>query len=369
MKDLTVSEALIALGNGEKIACDDFGGELPFIHLVKDEIVWGDGKRYKGTISTSLDCSNIRIYQEFTYPMWFEQLGSGNLYLYKSLNSCTHIESGEDFSHTLPHTDESMKQIEEPKTINLDDITPLEEPTCSGEFDGGNIVANEEAYDALVKEGYQAYAFTNSEEVEGCFYEVFNGKFGTTENEGDLDKGTKPFYINKGKLSWDKPTEEPFKVTEKQDTISIVDEKKANFAEYGFEAPEFECVLFYRDANDMCVGVVKNDYSFNGDDEPPEICHFWDDDGKSYEVEKFGECNAKPIYNLKPISKPWYENKDNFPALIVYGDEDDESIAVAHSYQSDNNMLWDEAVNAIISVDRCRLANETDRDSLHFKKG
>ena len=125
MRTLTVSEALIALGNGEKITSDDFGGVLPFIHLVEDEIVWGDGKRYNGTISTSLNCSNIKIYKEFTYPMWFKDC-ENQVVRFESLQRGIVVIKGEHkisdevgliSDDYLPHTGTQWQQVEEPKKM------------------------------------------------------------------------------------------------------------------------------------------------------------------------------------------------------------------------------------------------------------
>lgn len=123
MKTLTVSEALIALGNGEKITSDDLQGNGNFIFLGMDGIRWGDDETPCDKF-TVLGGKNLRIYEEFTYPMWFENTSTKAIVKFSSLNKGIYVTAGvnrkvgEACGSFISHTDVSCwQQVEEPKKM------------------------------------------------------------------------------------------------------------------------------------------------------------------------------------------------------------------------------------------------------------
>ncbi len=118
MKRLTVSEALIALGNGEKITADCM--EEDYMFLEDNGIKLSDGAEYQGLLDLKyLYGKNLRIYQEFTYPMWFKNINISNTIKtskFTGLTRRTDTDDGREFYDSTPHTDsESWQQVEEPK--------------------------------------------------------------------------------------------------------------------------------------------------------------------------------------------------------------------------------------------------------------
>lgn len=94
-------------------------------------------------------------------------------------------------------------------------------------------------------------------------------------------------------------------------------EKLNNFEDFGFTA-DFEGDIFFKDANDIHIGVVLHDMSFNGDGSPyPPIAHIWDNNGKAYEIVN-KECTRKKLYDLTPIKKEWNEYPENFPCWMFH---------------------------------------------------
>lgn len=123
MKTLTIAEALIALGNGERLTFDELNGE--YIQLIFGKLA-RVSKGQKLDISyNSVFESNLRIYKEFTYPMWFENIHNGGIMQFNSLHSTTALSSvpgmwtkGCDYTRNETHTDkDTWKQIEEPKKM------------------------------------------------------------------------------------------------------------------------------------------------------------------------------------------------------------------------------------------------------------
>ena len=114
------------------------------------------------------------------------------------------------------------------------------------DFNGGWIVASQEAYDLLIEAGYKPPVYNNI-----CFktagYHVRDNKFFIADiRDYHLCKESiepKQFYINNGALSWDEPK------GEEMETISIADDKELVCKFEGIEAQEiFKNELFMGDS-------------------------------------------------------------------------------------------------------------------------
>ena len=120
MKTISVGEALIALGNGEKITSDYFSDGTTFngyIHLIKGKIIRNDGYPHENNLYKVFTSSNLRIYQEFTYPMWFKNLHDKRVYKFDSLKTGFHPD-GRFTDVFIAHTDkDTWLQTEEPKEM------------------------------------------------------------------------------------------------------------------------------------------------------------------------------------------------------------------------------------------------------------
>lgn len=117
MKTLTVPEALIALGNGEKITSSWFDdvADNKYVQLIDNKICYKDGKE-SNSVLEMLQEDNLRIYEEFTYPMWFK---SPHEEIAKFVGLGT-IERtiGEVYISRIIHTDSGYwQQVEEPKKM------------------------------------------------------------------------------------------------------------------------------------------------------------------------------------------------------------------------------------------------------------
>jgi hypothetical protein len=117
-KILTVSEALIALGNGEKITSVDMGGNGEFISYRDDDFYWKNGERCED-LGWTLKIDSLRIYQELTYPMWFENISPYSdvgIVKFLGLKHRIDLDGRNEYTTSLPHTDtDTWQQVEEPK--------------------------------------------------------------------------------------------------------------------------------------------------------------------------------------------------------------------------------------------------------------
>ena len=79
---------------------------------------------------------------------------------------------------------------------------------------------------------------------------------------------------------------------------------------YEFEKPDFDCELLKVYENKKIVGSAC-DASFGHELQP----FIWNINGIVI-------SRDSRIYDITPIKKPWYENEDNFPALLIWNDYD-----------------------------------------------
>jgi hypothetical protein len=126
MKTLTVAvaEALIALGNGEKVT-SDYLKDNEYMFLDKNcglISIMGGVENYD--VNSVLVEDSLRIYEEFTYPMWFENKSTKAIVKFSSLKKGVYVTAGanrkvgEACDSFISHTDVSCwQQVEEPKKM------------------------------------------------------------------------------------------------------------------------------------------------------------------------------------------------------------------------------------------------------------
>ena len=92
-----------------------------------------------------------------------------------------------------------------------------------------------------------------------------------------------------------------------EESINIVDNSSNNkskedmFKQYGFEVPDFDCVILTKVNNDYVGYVINND---------TVVALSWSLSGTCYTG-----INYNPKHNLTPIKKPWYETC-KFPVIV-----------------------------------------------------
>jgi len=256
----------------------------------------------------------------------------------------------------------------------------LKEP--KQDFNGGYIEASQEAYDLLIKAGYSMYRIKGMLAHHDVIIIYSDGGVWMINSKKDAENNPsyKQFYINKGKLSWEKPKKTGFEESIKAmtDFVSATygiktkgKEENAptceNCGEYGVHTDEpHTCRIEYnitsekemkiiepqdKDVADIDVGDIAETTS------EAETISIKDEQGEEYKFEKpkfecelfkmvgtsiFGWCrqisNPKVTYavewdmwgkckwiksaktkdyNLKPIKPNWHEDESNFPALIT----------------------------------------------------
>jgi hypothetical protein len=123
-KLLTVAEALIALGNGEKIQHENWTDDYL---IIQGNLLLNRA----GDITEWSNFSGFIIYQEFTYPMWFESIkdNKGSIARFDGLENGEtldvftfddgeHYVKGYKFEDWMKHTHTGIwKQVEEPKKM------------------------------------------------------------------------------------------------------------------------------------------------------------------------------------------------------------------------------------------------------------
>ena len=171
-------------------------------------------------------------------------------------------------------------------------------------FNDGYIVASEESYNLLVKIGYQCRGYNPEKDM--VFYTNHARFIGRKENFRD-----KQFYINNGRLSWNKPKEEledssilhsDIRMRKEDFVISIKDD---NGVVYEFEKPDFECELL-KVYGDYMIGATLSET------------------GKTWMEEKWtiaGKSKHHKKWNLTPLKKEWFKDENNFPALVIGSNE------------------------------------------------
>lgn len=79
-------------------------------------------------------------------------------------------------------------------------------------------------------------------------------------------------------------------------------EEECQFKKFGFEKPDFECSVYFRDVSDRTYGLVSISM------------FYWTKDGAC--CNSFG--NRSEQFDLIPLKKPWYENKDNISKMCLH---------------------------------------------------
>ena len=240
-------------------------------------------------------------------------------------------------------------ELDLPEVGYLDAIPELvaDEPVetkSDGKFNGGYIEAFEnksEIYETIINSGVICGA---TFDWDAGYWYIEDNQLKHANIEYLLYFKFKQFYINNGALSWDESKEipecencgehgvhtdephaclshpdkrvEPTIITQesvnaqlneldkKANTISIKDD---NGKEYKFAKPELECEL---------LKVVKDSLYIIGYVEVENCiypCQWKVNSGGCY---LNGEWQQQ--YNLTPIKPEWYEDKSNFPALILH---------------------------------------------------
>ena len=137
------------------------------------------------------------------------------------------------------------------------------------------------------------------------------------------------------------------------ETISIIDE---DGKVYEFEKPEFDGEIV------KVVGIFIIGYTNEIFGAYP---HSWNKltgectDGDSEEYRK---------YDLTPIQKKkkWYENEDNFPALVSYNSTDQGDLFCT-AYKYEDEFLYDELDKSIAHLNQCRLSTKQELNSLYYE--
>ena len=89
-------------------------------------------------------------------------------------------------------------------------------------------------------------------------------------------------------------------------------ESECQFAKYGFEKPDFECVILTKIKDEFIGYIIKQDTR----KQDIVIATTWSEDGVAYLGSK-----RDIKYDLPPIKKPWYETC-KFP-ILVWDDDND----------------------------------------------
>jgi len=259
-------------------------------------------------------------------------------------------------------------------------------------FNGGYIVASQEAYDLLIKLKYTMF---DSFELTDMFLLVSNN---TVYNyRFDARKGYKQFYINNEELSWNEPIEDcdprldylfdkstlvnsiatafnelPIVEEGEEDgkrynsndmlddnsssvymegTLSITDD---NGKVYEFEKPEFECELL------KVVGLWIVGYSKMDEGNLTLMARCWD---KNTGI--MIDSDTIRYFDLTPIKKQWYEefiDAEPFEIAVV-----DKGNCIFTATGFDGTMFYDSNGNEISFATNLRLATKDEVMSLYWE--
>lgn len=260
------------------------------------------------------------------------------------------------------------------KPITVEDLNKMKT-----NFNGGYIVASQEAYNLLVEEGYKplnhatehsvneengvwmiaksSYDFSKREIIE-----EFDAIYGRCKNERWIFSA-KQFYINNGKLSWDKPEEiaPPLQGKDYDEYVNSIEDlnelpiigdemkpisiKDDNGVVYEFEKPSFKCSIILK-TNRWFMGTIAN---YNA----PAI---WDEFGRCLH-QQVSDRSGNNKFNLTPIKPKWYEDDSNFPALLI---DVDNNFAICNE-----KIIWLNIYKNNYS--KYRLATEQEVQYLHYE--
>lgn len=162
-------------------------------------------------------------------------------------------------------------------------------------------VATEENYDALTRLGLSP----DMELYRDDKY-LFVRDDGFCPCRTDLRKDKKQIHLVDGE----------FQYVEENQKDRHADSDVSSFEKYGFEKPDFKYVtasILEKVSRMDCEGLkdeYRNKSVYVGYLKANDgiITTIWDEDGTNGD---FAE------YNLTPLKKPWYENPDNFPLVLL----------------------------------------------------
>jgi hypothetical protein len=119
MKTLTPEEALIALAEGKKVTSSYLNNNKyghSYVVLQGASLMYNDDSTCT-MLHQILDKENLRIYEEFVYPMWFENKISGDILKFTALTKGYWVADGKvPYYQLKPHTDTAIwKQVDKPQ--------------------------------------------------------------------------------------------------------------------------------------------------------------------------------------------------------------------------------------------------------------
>jgi len=136
------------------------------------------------------------------------------------------------------------------------------------------------------------------------------------------------------------------------ETISIKDK---NGKIYEFEKPEFECELL-KVKNGMIYGIATNHQN--------SVCSFqWNTAGSIYSTTA-SSLKGSGVRNLTPVEPKWYEDENNFPALVKFGNQ--KSFDTVDYYKHEKNEIWNHQ-GGYYKPKEIRLATKEEVLSLYYK--
>jgi len=248
--------------------------------------------------------------------------------------------------------------------------------TTKQNFNGGYIKAIKNKYKISDMLGNLCINADPTFNFNAAYWYIENNILKNANIEYILHNKFKQFYINNGNLSWDEPKtvdilsqeiyklldiDEPIQINSMEDLneLPIVGEEDENIACLSQQELLEEAIAEELYANPHCV----------------EIISITDEDGKVYEFEKPEfECELWKIvpesntthwdgrYNLTPIKPKWYEDKDNFPALVKF--EHSKVFDTVDYYKPKENEIWNHQ-GGYYKPNEIRLATKQECDRLY----
>jgi len=157
------------------------------------------------------------------------------------------------------------------------------------------------------------------------------------------------FYYADNKIM--KPLDKDFAKIIDDNIMDLIDDKpKNNFKDYGFEA-DFEGDIF-KEINGYFYGIIKTTST-------RFLPIMWNEKGKQCEV------YTVSLYNLTPIKKEWWENK-NYLNKVFY-DTCEDCLTILDWFDNKGNVKM-QNFSKIFRHERFRLATKEEVKTLYYKE-
>jgi len=241
----------------------------------------------------------------------------------------------------------------------------LAKAKCDGRWNGYYIEASKEAYDKLVELGYEDdYNYEYYVNDDRQFIGIIDNEICGYKRNPSL----KPFYLVDGKFAETKGEKDETDTISTNTNINTNNDANVNVTTISIkdkQGKEYSLQDFEKDIHNLYDGDFRIDITTMFKDKSVHLDFYYGIkfESTSTQIDDALRAVLKQVEGyLTPIKPKWYEDENNFPALIVY---EEEPLRISVTTKIEDDKFYD-SLDFIGHQYQCRLATKEELMSLHY---